>query len=487
MINISEIIKIIRNQLNIEVYDFDVSYYSNNIYNMLQWYKGTGPDDFHTYTDTNGVEKITRTRAHLNMAKRVCEDHAGLAFNDNLVVNIDDNDVNNYLFGKEEVNGYLGPDFWTNMSGLYEITCALGTGAVELGIEGLKQCNDLIISNRNTTKIKLLYHNAMNIIPLTWDENRNIESVAFLHVVKEKDKISNSTYNKIYITIHNLTDHGYDIINKVIINKDSKYKLCDASDDIIDTYNTGSNIPLFRIIKLPIINNYDLYSPYGLSIYANGLSALESADMAFTTFKQEFDNAGKRIITDYSLLPTDERGNKIMDTTSLPYMFYTGYNREVQDYGAKAPFTEFNPEIRVESITQGVQTALNLISSTCGLGEHAYNFSSGVVKTATEVISENSSCYRNIKRNESALSKFMYELFKSIIYYSNKILGTGLNEEFNCSFMYDTAIVEDKTEDKKFDLELVKNNVMTIEEFRNKWFNIPRRSEDSSYIDDNKQ
>jgi hypothetical protein len=53
--------------------------------------------------------------------------------------------------------------------------------------------------------------------------------------------------------------------------------------------------------------------------------------------------------------------------------------------------------------------------------------------------------------------------------------------------MYDTTIVEDKTEDKKFDLELVKNDIMTIEEFRNKWFDIPRRSEDSSYIEDNKQ
>jgi len=484
MVNVENIIRIIRNQLGLEVYNFDTTYYTKYMDLMWQWYKGKGPASFHSYTDTNGVTKITKTRSHLNMAKRVCEDQAGIAVNNNLVININDEKVKKFLLGQEEVNGYLGSKFYTRVNSLYELVCALGTGATELSLDKLELVENKVLANSDKVELKLIYHNGFEIIPLTWDENKDIKSVAFVNVSKEL--IRGKVYNKIYLTIHYLFDTGYRIYNKTLIDNNGTYNIVPNADNVVDVIETGSTIPMFSILKLNNINNYDLFSPYGASIFANALDALESADVGFTLFRSELDLSEKKVAADKGILPVDENGNQIMKFTELPNMFYVGDGQTLADGGLRIPFQEFNPEIRIEPITKAIQTSLNLISSTCGLGNNYYKFDNGTVKTATEVISENSACYRNICRNEMAIEDYLRNLLKSIIHYINYFKGlegkNKLNEDFNISIDFDTSIIEDKAVSRERDLKEVEIGTMTVEEFREKWYGIPRTSENTSFI-----
>ena len=51
-----------------------------------------------------------------------------------------------------------------------------------------------------------------------------------------------------------------------------------------------------------------------------------------------------------------------------------------------------------------------MLGVKCGFGERYYRFESGGLKTATEVISENSSLYRSVRRHELMLEAALKEL-----------------------------------------------------------------------------
>ena len=498
MVDIARLVATINKVTDIKIDTFDYSEYNALCKQMFEWYKGKGPASYDVYYDTNGVKKVQLNKSHLGMAKRVCEDNTSLTFNDNVVINIDNQKVKKYLLGKEEVNGFLGQSFFNETTKLVELVFALGTGAIELGVENLEIKNGEIISFKDKTKLKLYYHNVFDIVPLSWDENKNITSVAF---IKEKTKIINKkSVNVIYVTIHYLLNNEYIIINKTFtdsktnlplfssfFNPDNKlYSVINNEDGVIESFNTHSSVPMFSILKTNIVNNYNIYSPLGVSVYANAVDALMSADDAFSLFRNEMNTSNKKIMMDYSLLPSDPKtGCKIMKENDLPNMFYVGANENKSTGDVTVPFTEFNPTIRVDSISKAIQLSLNLISALCGLGENYYKFDNGSIKTATEVLSENSSCYRNIKKNTIAIKQFLIDLFKSIVHYSNLFLDAGLNENTNYSIEFDTSIIEDKATSRKNDLEEVKVGTMTIEEFREKWYGVPRRSEDDSFMKDN--
>jgi hypothetical protein len=57
-----------------------------------------------------------------------------------------------------------------------------------------------------------------------------------------------------------------------------------------------------------------------------------------------------------------------------------------------------------------------------------------------------------------------------------------LNEDFNISIDFDTSIIEDKAASRERDLKEVEIGTMTVEEFREKWYGIPRTSENASFI-----
>ena len=196
------------NRLGYKTYKFDYSIYSSYILNCYMWYMGFDPA-FHQYKLYNGLDKVTLKKARLNMAKRVCEDLASLTVNDNMTFNIEDEKVREYLLGNNEMTGVLGVNnFWSLSSKLYEITCALGTGGYEVVVEDLLLMNDRVVGCENS-KIKIITHNAMNIIPLSWDANGKITEVAFIDQYKVKDD------TLVDMRLHILDENKqYKIINK---------------------------------------------------------------------------------------------------------------------------------------------------------------------------------------------------------------------------------------------------------------------------------
>ena len=127
--------------------------------------------------------------------------------------------------------------------------------------------------------------------------------------------------------------------------------------------------------------------------------------------------------------------------------------------------------LRTAEHNAGLQDMLNALSSKCGFGENHYKFDNGNISTATQVISENSSMFRTIKKHEIILEDVLIELCRIILRLGNTYMGAGLNEDVEISIDFDDSIIEDKATDFSRDMQLLNAGIMNDWEFRAKWMN----------------
>jgi predicted ATP-grasp superfamily ATP-dependent carboligase len=66
-------------------------------------------------------------------------------------------------------------------------------------------------------------------------------------------------------------------------------------------------------------------------------------------------------------------------------------------------------------------------------------------------------------------------LFRGILNISNLLYGTSFDIDTHISVMFDTSIIEDKSSIRERDLKEVELGIMTIDEYREKWYNVNRR------------
>ena len=121
-------------------------------------------------------------------------------------------------------------------------------------------------------------------------------------------------------------------------------------------------------------------------------------------------------------------------------------------------------ELRYEAHEAGVQTALNLVSFKCGMGKDRYNFQDGQVKTATEVISEKSDLYQNLKKHELILESALKGMVRAVL----SLLGLDASMEVNINF--DDSIVEDVGAEKQRFLQEIRDGVRQKWEYRVRFF-----------------
>lgn len=88
----------------------------------------------------------------------------------------------------------------------------------------------------------------------------------------------------------------------------------------------------------------------------------------------------------------------------------------------------------------------------------------GTVKTATEVISNNSDLYRNLQKHELLLTDALTGMIRAIC----DILKVGKNQDVRIS--YDDSIIQDSDREREKDRQDVRDNLMKPYEYRMKWY-----------------
>ena len=375
-----------------------------------EWYAGNVAD-FHKYNYFNGITTVKCNRYSLGMAKKIAQDHASLLLNEKVGITVD-----NEAFQKTLDDILKANRFRVRANQLLELSFALGAGAF---VEFLDAKGNVNID----------YINAKSIYPITV-VNGEVTECAFVSETASGE--SGKTY---YVNIHRLNDAGnYDVENHTVrINGDNAAKEME-SEGIEPIVNTNSPVPRFQIIKPNIVNNIDINSAMGISVFANSIDELKAIDVVFDSYVNEFILGRKRVYVPASMakMIANAAGNTMPAFDSNDTVFYAMSDDSLDK------LTETNGELRYEAHEAALQKFLNLLSSQCGLGNNYYSFENGTAKTATEVISEKSDLYSNLKKNELVLENALVNMVEAIADL-NGVDANGLNVKIS----FDDSIITD--------------------------------------------
>lgn len=407
--------------------------YFEKVQEFLSWYRGS--TEWHEYRRWNGQKRIKLKRYSLDMAKTVCEDLASLIGVEKLNITFQDKDAQKFVEGVFKENS-----FKVNASQLFELMEALGTCA--------------FVSSMQDGKIVIDYIHGDLIFPLKWD-NGKITECAFAIVGGDNE---NTDYQLIMHTIDEAT--GNYIIKRVNLDVNGEIarpsQIADAMNGEVEEeeWDTKTNIPQFRVCKTNIVNNYDKTSPLGMSTFGNAIDTLKSIDETFDSLHNEFSLGKKRIFIKSGL-----KAIRFEDEDSFKKSIYNQVDsNDVEFYQIdwagehedKPPIYESNMTLRIAEHQQGLDMLVKLLGRKCGLGDGFYSFDGASLgRTATEVISANSSLFRNIKKQELMVADAIIGLCRTILNMANMNFGTTFDVDQEITIDFDDSIIEDTQKEKE--------------------------------------
>ena len=204
-------------------------------------------------------------------------------------------------------------------------------------------------------------------------------------------------------------------------------------------------------------------------MYAKAIDANKLVDLAFDSYANEFTLGKKRIFVASEIVTYQKVVSKEGETPKTERIPVFDENETVfnllpeQDDG-KAIIKEVDMNLRTEQHETGIQDALNYFASLCGLGEKYYRYENGNITTATQVISENSTLFRNIQKQQVPIERMLKEVVEAI-------LGLdGITEVAEITVEFDDSIITDREAERQRDLTDVREGIMSKAEYRAKYY-----------------
>ena len=393
------------------------SYYSEKIARWRKVFEGHPPWEkvkFHGLK-----KKADRPMNMLNTAKVLCDCFSDITFSEQVEITVDDENFQQYITEQLNENG-----FWKKIPDLLSSAYALGGGCVKVFAENGKPRIDFVHGDK--------------FIPAGWN-GRGIFDGIFSAVT-----VSGGKY--------------YTLLERQSVGK-AEYKLFKSGDgdslgaeaDLSELYgdlppivNYGGTVPMFSYFKPAVSNNAEYDVPLGMSIYANALDTLKALDVAFDSFSREFVLGKKRIIIPASCVQTvtDDDGAQVRYFDANDEAFVA---LNVED-AEKFKITDNTVELRVEEHVAAINALLNILCFQVGLSAGTLSFDAVQgVKTATEVISQDSKTQRTIKSNKNLLTEMIEGLVHSLI-----SLGVWLEvlkpKEYSVNISWqDNVVIDDNT------------------------------------------
>ena len=391
---------------------------STHIAVWKSWYAGN-VQGFHDYKVFNGQQDIKVKRLSLQLGKSICENIANLLFNEKCKIAIEDKTTDEFIKQVFDRN-----NMYVKLNESQERKAAYGTMAY--------------IPYHTSVGIKMNYITSENMVPLSWENGEILELCVFSTVIIKGKEGS-------YVQLFLLAEDGtYNIENHLLsLDGDKVLSLqldgVPGFEDVEPEIATGSKLKPFVIDRLNIANNIDTDSPLGVSVFNSALDVMRACDLIFDSYANEYSLGKKRVMV--AAEATNVRtGQPVFDPDDLVfYMLPEGL-----DSAGKPYIQELNMSLRSAEHEAGLQQMLNIFSSQCGLGESFYRYSgSGALVTATQVISDNSTLFRTLKKHEIILESVLVDLIRLIVDIAirNGEKALAIPE---VTVIFDDSIIEDK-------------------------------------------
>ena len=401
------------------------------------WYEGK-VDSFHEYRQYNGKRVLRRTRKSLSMAKRICEDWADLLFNEKVEI-VAKTEAAQKVIDKV----FSDNNFKVCANRLVELAFALGTGA--------------FVEHKTKDGVLIDYVRADMIYPLAFS-NGKISECAFASRMMIYGEMHT------YLNIHVLERGKYVVKNKLVCEKTKKE--APLPEGIAEEFYTDSDVPLFQILMPNTANNVCVDSPMGISVFANAIDVLEGIDLVYDSYQNEYRLGKKRIIVPLSMakIEMEQQGDILPVFDDNDTEFYAFSGADPDDFS----INEINMELRADAHEVGLQRNLDLLSDLCGFGTGKYSYQAGRLKTATQIVSEQSDLFRNLKKHELIAENVIKSLVSAILF----LTGEDHTQEIIVNF--DDSIIEDSETVAKRALSEKQAGIIDAAEYLVRVYKLPR-------------
>ena len=364
----------------------------------------------------------TRRMHTLGLAKIVASEMASLVYNEKCEISIDHDDV------KELVDDvFKNNKFDKKFQDYLEYSFAHGGMVIKPYIED--------------NKIKLSFVTAESFIPISW-KNDSIYEAVFPYEFKRRDK------KYTHLEWHLWEDDTYIIKNEVYESQNGtdlgvKVSLKTFFPGLEEEVSIkGLKRSIFTYFKPNTANNIDTDSPLGISLFANALDTMKTIDIAFDSFNREFRLGKKRIIVPESMVKV------VYDADGKPQRYFDASDETYESFNTgnmdDAKIHDISVELRVEEHVSAINALLNLFAMQTGFSAGAFTFNGQTMKTATEVVSEQSKTFKSKQSHEVIIEAALQELVGSIVAIAELYNLIKAPKEFEVTVTFDDSIAEDK-------------------------------------------
>ena len=366
-----------------------------------------------------------REAYRMNMAKALCAEMAGLVWGEECTINVSINGFESTEDRPDPLDAFMQKTLAKNafrekMQEDIEEGLALGGSALKTWVESRhdEEGNEL----PETRKLMIGYAMADQFVPTAWDNAKVTEGVFVSRIAK-------GGYYYTRLEWHKWNGETYVITNELYRSEIRKGANPDDTQDILGVryplaeiypyLDEVTEIPvtesLFTYWRTPIANNLDDNSPLGMSIYGNAIETLHALDICYDSFVREFRLGKKRIIVPARAVRT------VVDPQTGRLCRYFDANDETyealaSDTPEDLKINDNSVELRVEEHVAAINAFLSILWMQVGFSAGTFSFDShGGLKTATEVVSENSKTYKTIKTIQNQLRPAIEHLVRNII------------------------------------------------------------------------
>lgn len=371
------------------------------------------------YINSDGYRQ-TRPFHSLNVSKVVSRKLSKLVFNDGCNISLDDEKADEFL-----QSVFADNKFRKNFGEELEAGYAIGGLALRPYVD------------TNSGKIKISFCRADTFFPL--QSNTNDISEAAIATVTQQAEGQKTIYYTL-LEFHEWVDGKYRIRNelyrseeqkqvgvRIPLNSLEKYKNL-QEETILD----GFSRPLFVYIKLAGKNNINLDSPLSLGVIDNAKRQLADINEKYDEFMWEIEEARRKI------LASDHFFRVKYDSNGKPVKRFDSKTSVFQRLKSDEPFIdEFAPSLRSTEFIASINFILRIIELQTGFSSGTFSFDGQSVKTATEIISENSETFSTRSDNVLIVEEVLKELITTIFELAeayklfNPVKELGINIDFD--------------------------------------------------------
>lgn len=417
-----------------------------------------------------------RTMATMNAGKMACAQMARYCWNERcgITVSMNGNDSD-----EDPLNDYLQTvlkenRFGTAFGDLLEKSFALGGGALKEWVEIPKDENGNDIGEG---KVRIGYTMASQFVPTAWDNSKIKAGIFISREARDGYYYSIVEWHRLDGTVYRVTNDLYrmpikDAEPQNILGwwypLNEIYPLLSPDTTIYDVQNA-----FFQYIR-PFGANYaDDNSPLGMSIYSPALNTLHGLDIMFDSLQREFVLGKKRIIAPARAMKVSAGVNG-----GRPERYFDASDEVWEALATDNPedlkIYDNSVDLRVEPHITGINGDLSILCAQIGFdpGTLSFDASKGL-KTATEVISENSKTFGTVKAHENILKDSLEQMVRAILElavhygltHEGKTIESLVSGGYEIKVTFDDSIIQDKQADINQGTMLVGAGLMSKKKF----------------------